>query len=64
VRQGAIEKVARLRPGEAQIVIDEWAGIMATGRIETSPIGYLHAMVSRLESGEFRLHFADAVAET
>jgi hypothetical protein len=63
LRQGAIEKVARLRPGEAQIVIDEWAGIMATGRIETSPLGYLHAMVSRLESGDFRLHYADAVAE-
>lgn len=62
LREAAVEKVARLSAAEAQIVIDEWAGIMATGRIESSPLGYLHALVSRLESGKFRLQYADEVA--
>ena len=47
----------------AQLVIDEWAGIMATGRIERSPLGYLRALVNRFESGEFRLKYADEVAQ-
>ncbi|MEN8180589.1 MAG: hypothetical protein ABFS39_18480 [Pseudomonadota bacterium] len=63
LRVAAMEKVTRLSTAEAQIVIDEWAGIMATGRIESSPLGYLHALVSRLESGKFRLQYADEVAE-
>ena len=63
IRALALEKVARLNTAEAQIVIDEWAGIMATDRIESSPLGYLHAMVSRLEAGEFRMHYADEVAD-
>jgi hypothetical protein len=63
LRPEALEKVARLDGVAAQLVIDEWAGIMATGRIESSPLGYLHALVSRFESGEFRLYYADAVAE-
>jgi hypothetical protein len=63
LREPASDKVAKLDASLAQIVIDEWAGIMATDRIETSPLGYLHAMVSRFEEGEFRLHYADKVAE-
>lgn len=63
IRAPALEKVAQLNTAEAQIVIDEWAGIMATDRIDSSPLGYLHAMVSRLEAGEFRLHYADEVAD-
>ena len=63
LRQGAVQKVARLNPVESQMVIDEWAGILTTDRIQSSPLGYLHAMVSRLESGEFRLEYADAVAQ-
>ena len=57
----AMNKVARLDIPIAQIIIDEWAGSMATGRIERSPLGYLHALVSRLESGRFRLQYADAI---
>lgn len=63
LREAARLKVARLCTADAQLVIDEWAGIMATGRIESSPLGYLHALVSRLESGTFRLQYADEVAE-
>ena len=55
--------MARLSPVEAQILIDEFAGDMAADLIETSPLGYLHAMVSRYEAGDFSLLFADAVAQ-
>jgi hypothetical protein len=59
----AINKVNRLEPTAAQLVIDEWAGIMAEGRIESSPLGYLRTLVSRYESGQFKLHYADGVAQ-
>ena len=62
-RKAAMDKVTRLNSAKAQIVIDEWAGIMASGRIESSPLGYLHALVHRFESGEFRLRYADEVSE-
>jgi hypothetical protein len=62
LRAAATEKVAGLNIAAAQLVIDEWAGIMATGRIESSPLGYLRALVNRLEAGEFRLRYADEVA--
>ena len=63
LKASAIDKVARLEPASAQLVIDEWAGIMASGRIESSPLGYLHTLVSRFESGHFRLQYADEVAQ-
>ncbi|MDA9981383.1 helix-turn-helix domain-containing protein [Gammaproteobacteria bacterium] len=63
LRAAATEKVAGLDAAAAQLVIDEWAGIMATGRIERSPLGYLHALVNRFESGEFRLKYAAEVAQ-
>lgn len=63
LRQAALEKVAGLNPVAAQMVIDEWAGSLAAELIETSPLGYLQAMVNRFEAGDFRLQFADAVAE-
>ena len=63
LKVSAIEKVARLEPASAQLVIDEWTGILATGRIESSPLGYLHTLVSRCESGHFRLHYAEEVAQ-
>ncbi|MCP4996403.1 MAG: hypothetical protein GY934_21905, partial [Gammaproteobacteria bacterium] len=63
LKVSAIEKVARLEPASAQLVIDEWTGILATGRIESSPLGYLHTLVSRFESGQFRLHYAEEVAQ-
>jgi hypothetical protein len=63
LRAAATAKVARLDTVAAQLVIDEWAGIMAAGRIETSPLGYLNALVNRFESGEFRLKYSDEVAQ-
>ncbi|PVV14334.1 MAG: hypothetical protein B6D72_04185 [gamma proteobacterium symbiont of Ctena orbiculata] len=59
----ATKKVARLDTESAQIVIDEWAGIMATGRIENSPLGYLHVLVQRIEANELRPRYADVIAQ-
>lgn len=63
LQKAALEKVARLSSIEAQIVIDEWAGSMVADLIETSPLGYLQAMVSRYEQGNFIVHLAEAVAD-
>ncbi len=59
----AREIVAELDLAEAQMVIDEWAGRMALEKIDTSPLGYLQAMVRRYREGNFGLAFANAVAE-
>ncbi len=59
----AKDQVNRLEPSMAQLVIDEWAGIMADGRIKSSPLGYLHTLVGRVQSGEFRLFYADGMAQ-
>jgi hypothetical protein len=62
LKDAALEKVAGLSPAEGQIVIDEWAGCMAAEFIETSPLGYLQAMVRRYQAGDLTLVFADDVA--
>lgn len=62
LKEAALKKVARLSSAEAQIVIDEWAGCMAAEFIETSPLGYLQAMVGRYQAGDLTLVFADDVA--
>ncbi len=63
LRAPARNKVARLKLTAAQLVIDEWSGILAGDRIENSPLGYLHALVCRFESGQFRLQHAKWVAQ-
>ena len=55
--------VAELDPAEGQIVIDEWAGCMATESIDRSPLGYLQALVRRYREGNFGLAFANVVAD-
>ncbi len=55
--------VGELDPAEAQMLIDEWAGAMAAESIDSSPLGYLQAMVRRYREGNFGLAFANAVAE-
>ncbi|MCG7920780.1 MAG: hypothetical protein N0C81_05565 [Candidatus Thiodiazotropha lotti] len=64
LKAAAQNKVAHLDPQAAQLVTDEWAGSLAAGRIETSPLGYLRTLANRFEAGAFRLQYADAVAET
>ena len=55
--------VAELDPDEAQLVIDEWAGCMALEKIDTSPLGYLQAMIRRYQEGSFRSNLAKAIAD-
>jgi len=55
--------VAELDPDEAQLVIDEWTGCMALEKIDTSPLGYLQAMIRRYQEGSFRSNLAKAIAD-
>lgn len=62
LRNSALKIVAGLNPAETQIVIDEWAGCMAAEFIETSPLGYLQALVRRYQEDDLTLAFAVDVA--
>lgn len=55
--------VAELDTAEAQDVIDEWADCMALEKIDTSPLGYLKAMVRRCQEGNFGSNLAKAMAD-
>jgi len=55
--------VAELDTAEAQDVIDEWADCMALEKIDTSPLGYLKAMVRRYQGVDFRSNQAKAMAD-
>ena len=63
LRRAALDKVAALGSAEAQIVIDEWAGCMAVEQIESSPLGYLQALVKRYREGRLTLVLARDVAD-
>lgn len=62
LKSSAVHLVKELAPSLAQLVIDEWAGLLDIGAIHTSPHGYLHALVKRLQAGEFTPKHADQVA--
>lgn len=62
LRKVALKIVAGLSLVDAQIVLDEWAGCMAAEFIETSPLGYLQALVRRYQEGDLTLVFAVDVA--
>jgi hypothetical protein len=63
LRVPAAHQVAELSTPLAQMVIDEWAGIIAAGAIRNSPLGYLRALVRRMRRGEFTPKYADQVAQ-
>ena len=63
LQDAAREIVGGLDPAEAQTLIDEWAGCMALEKIDTSPLGYLQAMVRRYRDGNFRSNLAKAIAD-
>ncbi len=44
-------------------MIDEWAGCMAAEFIDTSPLGYLQALVRRYQEGNLTLVLAQDVAD-
>lgn len=41
--------------GDAQVVIDDWAG--AAGAIYRSPLGYLRALANRFQAGDMGIRF-------
>ena len=44
LKSSALHLVKELEPSLAQLVIDEWAGLLDLSAIHTSPHGYLHAV--------------------
>ena len=63
LRPPAAHLVAELSKPLAQMVIDEWAGVIAAGTIRSSPLGYLRALVCRMQRGEFTPKYAEQVAQ-
>ena len=63
LQDAARTMVAELDAAEAQDVIDEWADCMALEKIDTSPLGYLQAMVRRYREGNFGSKLAKAMAD-
>jgi hypothetical protein len=45
--------LAVLKPPFDQLVLDEWAGIIAAGAIRASPLGCLRELVKRTRKGTF-----------
>lgn len=62
LKSSALHMVKGLDPSLAQLVIDEWAALLSINTIRLSPLGYLHTLVKRLQSGEFIPKYADRVA--
>lgn len=62
LKSSALQLVKELEPSFAQLVIDEWAGLLEEGAIHTSPEGYLYTLVKRLQAGEFTPKYAAWVA--
>ena len=52
-RTGAEAMLAVLQPPLDQLVLDEWAGIIAAGAIRASPLGCLRELVKRARKGTF-----------
>lgn len=58
MHESATHLVAGLDEAAAQLVIDEWAGALAAGAIQRSPLGYLKTLVSRFRAGDMGLRYA------
>jgi hypothetical protein len=61
LQRAASDKVARFTAAPAQMLIDEWAAAFNAGNIRQSPLGYLHELAARLDTGQFRCHHEDDV---
>ncbi|MCZ2156516.1 MAG: hypothetical protein LC114_21870 [Bryobacterales bacterium] len=62
LRASARNLVKALDQPRAQLVLDEWAGLIMIGAIHTSPLGYLSTLVRRILVGEFTVRYAEEVA--
>jgi len=58
MRASAQRLVAGLDRPAAQLVIDEWAGALAAGAIQRSPLGYLKALATRYQAGDMSVRYA------
>lgn len=58
IRTSAQHLVAELDQAGAQLVIDEWAGALAAGVIQRSPLGDLKALVARYRAGDMSVRYA------
>jgi hypothetical protein len=47
IRTSAQHLVVELDQADAQLVIDEWAGALAAGMIQRSPLGYPKTLATR-----------------
>ena len=58
IRTSAEHLVAALDQTDAQLVIDEWAGALAAGVIQRSPLGYLKTPAARYRAGDMSVRYA------
>lgn len=62
VHSPATRLVAGLDSADAQLVIDEWAGALAAGVIQRSPLGYLKTLAVRRQAGDMSPRYAGVVS--
>jgi len=58
IHASAQHLVAELDQAGAQLVIDEWAGALAAGAIQRSPLGYLKTLATRHRTGDMSVRYA------
>ena len=58
IHTAAQQIVAGLDHPDAQLVIDEWAGALAAGVIQRSPLGYLKTLATRYRVGDMGVRYA------
>ena len=58
IHASAQHLVAELDHAAAQLVIDEWAGALAAGAIQRSPLGYLKTLATRYRAGDMSVRYA------
>jgi hypothetical protein len=58
IHTSAQHLVAELDQADAQLVIDEWAGALAAGVIQRSPLGYLKTLATRYRAGDMSVRYA------
>jgi len=58
IHTSAQHLVAGLDQADAQLVIDEWAGALAAGVIQRSPLGYLKTLATRYRAGDMSVRYA------
>jgi hypothetical protein len=58
IHTAAQHLVAELDQADAQLVVNEWAGALAAGVIQRSPLGYLKTLATRCRAGDMSVRYA------